>query len=62
MKGEIRNLLAGKYLADDGECKLDISKEDDGVHISLEDEALGIIYHYIIDGNGLVIDFKLDLC
>jgi hypothetical protein len=59
MHKEIRGLLAGKYVQDDGDCILDISKMDDGTHVYHVDFEHDICYHWIIDENRKVVSFNI---
>lgn len=60
MIGEIRGLLAKTYSADDGDCNLEIFKDDEGTHIWLMDYAFDLVYQFLIDENGEVVSFHID--
>lgn len=59
MRGEIRGLLSKEYVADDGDCLLDIFTNDDGIHVVHVDFAAEIYYHYIINEKGNLINFEI---
>ena len=59
MKSEIRGLKAGKYIQDDGDAILDISKKDDGTHIYHVDLDMDQCYHWFINENGQVVHFNI---
>lgn len=61
MKSEIRGLIAGDYLVEEGdlgEVGLEIYRDDQGVHIWNVDYEYDSYYHWCINELGEVVDFE----
>ena len=52
MRGEVRNLTTGSYLAEDESAMLRVSVKDNGVVIEVADFDADIFYEFVVDEKG----------